>query len=237
MHEARGAHSAGRGAAPARSGRPGARGDAHGVPGGGAQGREAAQRARGGRAGFPGAAAGRAGRPEGGLRPRGAADTGPSRPLSARCAATAAQNSNRASCARTIARCRVLTGEACLGAYAQVLMDFGSACPAHLAVANRREALAVQENAAASRGRTAPCPLLSRSCALQNCCIAWRVLLTSTGARVGRDGRQVFCIPSQGLCTAPYRAPELWDVPSFCSIDFRAADIWCAAAALLLPHL
>jgi serine/threonine kinase 16 len=63
-----------------------------------------------------------------------------------------------------------------------LLMDFGSAGPARLAVATRTAALAAQEDAARR-------------------------------------------------CSAPYRAPELWDVPSDCVLDERA-DVWSAGCVL-----
>uniref|UniRef100_A0A7S0SLH3 non-specific serine/threonine protein kinase n=1 Tax=Mantoniella antarctica TaxID=81844 RepID=A0A7S0SLH3_9CHLO len=62
------------------------------------------------------------------------------------------------------------------GGVLAVLMDFGSARPARVAVRTRREALMQQEAAAAE-------------------------------------------------CTAPFRAPELWDTPSQCDLDERV-DVW-----------
>lgn len=36
---------------------------------------------------------------------------------------------------------------------------------------------------------------------------------------------------AEAHCTAPYRAPELWDVPSRCSLDERV-DVWSAGCLL-----
>mgnify|MGYP002386888837 CR=1 FL=1 len=38
-------------------------------------------------------------------------------------------------------------------------------------------------------------------------------------------------LSTQAHCTAPYRAPELWDVPSRCSLDERV-DVWSAGCLL-----
>jgi serine/threonine kinase 16 len=40
-----------------------------------------------------------------------------------------------------------------------------------------------------------------------------------------------FFFPLQRHSTAPYRAPELWDVPSSCTIDAKV-DIWAAGCVL-----
>ncbi|KAK9811151.1 hypothetical protein WJX73_006776 [Symbiochloris irregularis] len=66
--------------------------------------------------------------------------------------------------------------------YQAVLMDFGSARPAHVTVRNRTEALMLQEDA-------------------------------------------------EKLCTAPYRAPELFDVASQCTVDERI-DVWSLGCLL-----
>ena len=63
-----------------------------------------------------------------------------------------------------------------------LLMDFGSARPARLAVHNRSEALRLQEDA-------------------------------------------------EKLCSAPYRAPELFDVASQCTVDERT-DVWSLGCLL-----
>lgn len=57
----------------------------------------------------------------------------------------------------------------------QVLMDFGSARPAHIGVTNRREALVVQEDAAARHERRIGC----HPCATPRCCLTCAAVLVS----------------------------------------------------------
>ncbi len=37
---------------------------------------------------------------------------------------------------------------------------------------------------------------------------------------------------SQANCTATFRAPELWDVPSPCTLNQGACDVWAAGCTL-----
>lgn len=41
----------------------------------------------------------------------------------------------------------------------------------------------------------------------------------------------LYCLP-QAHCSMPYRAPELFDVPSPGRLDWRAADVWALGGTL-----
>eukprot|EP00887_Chlorella_sp_A99_P007826 scaffold20.g7826.t1 len=119
--------------------------------------------------------------------------------------------------------------------YEAALTDFGSTRPSHVVVRNRSEALALQEDAEASgeRGQEgrAPAPLMGQ--------VRWMCVEAAAALRCILPNPTLnspSCPPplprrTQRHCSAPYRAPELWEVPSSCTVDERV-DVWSLGCLL-----
>ena len=116
-------------------------------------------------------------------------------------------------------------GSTIQGRYHAVLMDFGSARPAPVEIRNRTEALTLQEDAEVRHRRaSAGLPLWPWASLGQRCS------LTLAPAQAALTCSSLH--PAvQAHCTAPYKAPELYDVPSQCTIDQRI-DIWSLGCVL-----
>lgn len=113
--------------------------------------------------------------------------------------------------------------------FTAVLMDFGSAKPAHIVVMNRNAALAVQEEAEVSGfgGVFVFSPLVwAASC---------KQMVYNSSRCIAPTHQHQHVFPTtkvqQAQCTAAYRAPELFDVPSQCTIDEKV-DIWSLGCTL-----
>ncbi|KAL4856247.1 Serine/threonine-protein kinase ENV7 [Chlorella vulgaris] len=114
--------------------------------------------------------------------------------------------------------------------YEAVLMDFGSTRTALVQVRNRAEAMAVQEDAEASNLPADGGAASSISASFKRGSLAGnlfvRLLLLSLSEACG-----VLLHHCERQCTAPYRAPELWDVASCCTLDERV-DVWSLGCLL-----
>ena len=108
-----------------------------------------------------------------------------------------------------------------------VLMDFGSTRTALVEVASRSQAMAVQEDAevrawAASSSKLA-LPLVGTAGYGPAARDAWQQAAKQAMAHpLGLPHPRPARPRLQRQCTAPYRAPELWDVPSSCTIGEQA---------------
>jgi serine/threonine kinase 16 len=107
------------------------------------------------------------------------------------------------------------------------VMDFGSAAAARVCVTSRAQAVALQEDAEVGVRRGAA--IWKRTVV----CRAGRGTNSRAAVANPRSCRAARPPPRrpQRLCSAPYRAPELWDVPSSCQVDERV-DVWAAGAVL-----
>lgn len=102
------------------------------------------------------------------------------------------------------------------GSYHAVLMDFGSAAPAVVQIKSRSDALLLQESAEVY--------FMFVTHVFTSCHSLMLVRIPCRHALFYQSMLQRYC-------TAPYRAPELWDVPSECCID-AGVDIWSLGCVL-----
>ena len=135
-------------------------------------------------------------------------------------------------------------GSTIQGRFHAVLMDFGSARPARTEVHSRMEALTLQEDAEVrpAPARASYAGLHARVTSLsagfqtlkfsRSSSVAWGGGATSSArALETADGKALGCAALQAHCTAPYKAPELYDVPSECTLNERV-DIWSLGCLL-----
>lgn len=116
--------------------------------------------------------------------------------------------------------------------YEAVLMDFGSTRTARVEVQSRTQAMAAQEDAEVRCGVLCCAVLCWCLWGCLACCEEAFCLCLSARLRAHTLHTHPGLLP-QRQCTAPYRAPELWDVASSCTLggwEARAAR-WVRARA------